>query len=193
MLRRGFKTRCEKLSSQVRADLDVRSDAPLSFVDLARYMRVELRTPEDIDGIPPKTLLVLKDQAAEWSAAAVSIGDDKAIVYNPHHSLRRQASDVMHELAHILLDHSSAIVVLSPDGQLALRSFDQDQEDEASWLSGCLLLPRSALLTIAARRMSTELACGKYGVSEDLLKFRLNVTGAKTQVRRRVSATTPNR
>lgn len=46
------------------------------------------------------------------------------------------------------------------------------QEDEANWLSGCLLLPRPALLFIMQSAMDQEEACRRYKVSDDLLTYR---------------------
>jgi len=54
----------------------------------------------------------------------------------------------MHELAHLIIGHEPARVVVSPDMILAVRTYDQGQEEEAAWLSGCLLLPRPALLAL---------------------------------------------
>ena len=100
-------------------------------------------------------------------------------------SERRRSNDIMHELAHLFIEHVPATVIISPDGALALRTFDRKQEDEANWLSGCLLLPRPALVQIKQSGMGTEDACEVYGVSDELLHFRLNVTGVTVQMKRR--------
>ena len=44
--------------------------------------------------------------------------------------------------------------------RIALRAHNKEQEDEASWLAGCLLLPRDALFSIRRRRLSDEEAAG---------------------------------
>ena len=75
-------------------------------------------------------------------------------------------------------------VMFFPDGNIALRTYDQTQEDEANWLAGCLLLPRDALMHIKAHRIAEELAARTYQVSVQLLKYRLNVTGVTAQFRR---------
>jgi hypothetical protein len=40
------------------------------------------------------------------------------------------------------------MMFMSPNSGLALRTYNEDQEQEADWPAGCLLLPRDALLTI---------------------------------------------
>jgi IrrE N-terminal-like domain len=67
---------------------------------------------------------------------------------------------------------------------LALRTYNEEQEQEADWLAGCLLLPRDALLAIRRRRLSDEEICSEYGVSPAMLRFRLNITGVDVQLRR---------
>lgn len=95
----------------------------------------------------------------------------------------------MHEPAHLITGHNPSKVLLSQDGTVALRSFNRQQEEEAAWLSGCLLVPRPALVLIARTHMGLERACREYGVSDDLLDYRLNVTGVRIQMRRRGTGT----
>ncbi len=66
------------------------------------------------------------------------------VIYNPAHSPARQASDIAHKLAHIILEHDPAKMVLSQDGTIVMRSFNEKQEEEANWLAWSLLLPRCA-------------------------------------------------
>jgi Zn-dependent peptidase ImmA (M78 family) len=65
---------------------------------------------------------------------------------------------------------------------LALRTYDPAQESEADWLAGCLLLPREALLEARKRGVTDEELCGRYGVSGDMLRFRINATGVERQL-----------
>ncbi len=51
------------------------------------------------------------------------------------------------------------------DGQLALRTYDQDQEEQATWLAACLLLPRESLVHIRASGLDEAAAATQYRVS----------------------------
>lgn len=51
-------------------------------------------------------------------------------------------------------------------------------EKESEWLTGALLVPRPAALQIADRRLSLEAVAQEYGVSTEMMRFRINVTGA---------------
>ena len=119
-----------------------------------------------------------------WSAITIPGKRRPLIVYNPAHSAARQNSDLMHELAHILLGHKPTRVFIAPNTGLALRAHDKVQEEEANWLAGCLLLPREVLLHIKADSLTDEAACRRYGVSAKMLIYRMNISGVNLQHRR---------
>lgn len=184
MYPRGFKTWCENVAVSVRSDLQLNVRSPLDPRVLAGHLDVALNTPDDIPGIPEESRVVLREESADWSAVTVSNERGVIVVYNPDHSAGRNANDVMHELAHVMLKHDPSKIVFSEDTSLALRKFDRDQEDQATWLAGCLLLPRPALLWIVSRAFDDDRVCEEYRVSPELLDFRRNITGVNVQVRR---------
>jgi IrrE N-terminal-like domain len=65
--------------------------------------------------------------------------------------------------------HQPATLIVSPDLDIAMRSFDPTQEDEANWLSWCLLLPRAALLYAKRQGHSAAQIAARYGVTESLI------------------------
>lgn len=161
--------------------MDLNATDPLEPATFASYLGIELLTPQQIPGLPPD----VEDQLLKhdpWGWSAVTIGN--ALIYNPRKSPGRRASDIMHELAHTVLTHKPAQIVLSHDGELGMRSFDQQQEDEANWLAWCLLLPRDALVYVARKGMTHEEIAKSYGVTEVLVRFRISTTGVTSQVRR---------
>src|SRR5262249_40307748 len=123
----------------------------------------------------------------------VHAGGRSVVLTNSAHSGGRPASDLMHELAHLILGHEPARVDVSEDGHLMLHSFGRDQEDEANWLSGCLLLPRTALLHARVQGWSMTQIAQHYGVSEAMVKYRVNVSGVDAQVARRRKVTSRRR
>ena len=185
MFARGFKSWCENVSSHQRRDLGLAPNAPLDAWALAKHLGIIVWKAEEVPGIDPKSLrILLREDPESWSAATLRIRDRHAIIVNSTHSKARQASDLTHEQAHILLDHTPARVDVSEDGLLMLNSYGREQEEEAAWLSGCLLLPRDALITIRAKRLAPAEAAKAYGVSLDMLKYRLKVTGVDAQFQR---------
>lgn len=65
-----------------------------------------------------------------------------------------------------------------------LESYSRKDEEEADWLSGCLLLPRPALMHIKRRMVDEEAVAEHYMVSRAMLKYRLDVSGVNYQYRR---------
>jgi Zn-dependent peptidase ImmA (M78 family) len=61
---------------------------------------------------------------------------------------------------------------------------DAEEEEEANWLAGCLLLPRPLLLREARRGATPPELAERYEVSEKMASFRLNASGVMLQVRR---------
>jgi len=88
----------------------------------------------------------------------------------------------MHELAHIILGHELTSASLTEDGHFVPTTYDQDQEDEADWLAGTLLLPRLALLRIRRMGISDEQAIEEYSVSQQMLTWRFRMTGVDYQL-----------
>lgn len=184
-MERGFKSRCEQMARSLRAGLGLAAYEPLTPGFLADYLGVEVWSVADL-GLPEEDLaqLVHVDPDA-WSAVTVSAYGRDAIIVNPAHRGGRHSSDLMHELAHLLLRHEPSTIVLTDELELALRVYNASAEDEANWLAAALLLPREALVRISSQRISTETVCLDYGVSEQMFRFRMNVTGVNSQFRHR--------
>ncbi len=185
MLVRGFKTWCENVSVQLRKDLGLTPIARLDVNALVDWLDIKIWTPHEVPGLERKsTEILLKKDSDAWSAVTLTVNGKNLIILNSSHSKARQASDLTHELAHILIGHEAHRVDISPDGLLMLSTYNRDQEDEASWMAGCLLLPREALVVIIKQQFDFETAAKKYGVSHDMLRWRINVTGVQRQFAR---------
>ena len=185
MAERGFKSWCEGTALELRRRLRLRNFDPLRPDQVAADLGVTLCTPRDIPGLSPSAVrILLGEEQDSWSAITLSTPDQDLVIYNSAHSPGRRANDIMHELAHVMRGHDPGRVMFFPDGNIALRTYDQNQEDEANWLAGCLLLPRDALTHIKAHGITEEAAARTYQVSVQLLKYRLNVTGVNVQFRR---------
>ncbi|MDA8102624.1 MAG: ImmA/IrrE family metallo-endopeptidase [Nitrospiraceae bacterium] len=66
----------------------------------------------------------------------------------------------------------------------AVGLWDQNVEDEAQWLAGAPLLTEDAALSIARSGTSLAAAAMHFGISEQVVTYRLNVTGARKRVAR---------
>ena len=184
-MERGFKARCEQMARSLRVAIGLTAIDPLSPEALASYLNVHVLSLNDV-GVSNDDLRQLLDVDPEsWSAITVSGYGREAIIPNPAQMNGRHASNVMHELAHLILGHKPTTVFFLENADLALRGYDPHIEEEASWLAGALLLPRDALASCKRRGLPEAEVCDIYGVSPQMLKFRLGVTGVNRQFQRR--------
>jgi len=181
-VRRGFKAEAERLSVRLRSNLDVRPDERLDIDALAAEIGVEVRSADDL--VPRDKLELLEDlQPGCFSAATISLLSGRVVaITNPiNTSKARRDSDLAHEIAHILLKHEVGRAVRV--GGLTFFDCDPEQEQEANWLAGCLLLPRPLLLAEARRGLSAEEIAAKHKVSVPMARYRLNTSGVYFQVK----------
>jgi len=185
MFRRGFKSWAEEIALRVRHKLSLQPEAPLDPCRLAELLSIPVVGPDELGELPADCKHRLAHEHSDsWSAIAVASGKHHLIVINTSHAVTRRNSDLAHELAHLILGHEPSMMFVSPASETALRTHNKEQEDEANWLAGCLLLPREALLSIRRRRLTDENACREYSVSPAMLRFRLNASGVDIQLRR---------
>lgn len=184
MFARGFKTWCETIALQHRRALKLRPIDPVKPQAVAASLGVPVYGIEEVPGLDTRVLhTLLHEDPDSWSAVTITNGRKSVIILNSSHSGGRPASDLMHELAHVIIGHTPARVDVTEDGALILNTYDRQQEDEANWLAGSLLLPRDALMWIRKQRLDLHAAAREYGVSVQMLQYRLNVTGVDYQLR----------
>lgn len=185
MFRRGFKTSSEETSLKIRRKLGLAPTAPIVPAAIAQVLRIPILRPEQLIELPNDVRQRLQqDHSDAWSAITVSDGKNHLIVLNPNHAPTRTNSSLAHEIAHVILGHEPSIMFLMPQQEIVLRTHNKEQEDEANWLAGCILLPRDALLHVRSMRLTDDQVCVQYGVSPHMLRFRTNATGVAAQARR---------
>lgn len=184
-MRRGFKAWCETTAGNYRQALGVSPTAALDPKRLAAHLGIRVTTPEGIPTLSETSRRqLLEVDPDSWSAVTLVRNDSGLVILNSAHGAARQRSSLAHELAHILLNHASDQTHLSALGLLFRRSFDREQEREADWLAGCLLVPRDGLLKARLRTPSEDALATRFGVSVAMISWRLRVTGVLRQVGR---------
>ncbi len=185
MFYRGFKSWCEKQALALRNEIGLSAHDPIEPAQIAESVGIRVWVPGDIPEMSGESMQVLlTNGAGEWSALTIEKGPKRLIIINPNHSRARQNSDIAHEIAHILLKHKPAKIPLVLGEPMLMNLYDENLEKEANWLAGCLLLPREALTHIIYRIKNLEQAKKVYGVSSDMLRYRLNVTGVNRQAKK---------
>ncbi len=182
-LRRGFKADANAIALQCRRELNLDPIDPLCPWAYARYLGVPLRKLSEIPEIEEQMRILHGQAWREFSGVVVGGPhyDQKMIVYNETHSIRRQASTIAHELSHVILEHPHGAF----EGSVQVLEFGEPFEEEAKWLGPALLISEEAALHIAETEMSEQAAIDHYGVSQDLLQMRMKVTPAQRRVQRK--------
>jgi hypothetical protein len=173
-LRHGFKAEADRLAVQVRGEIKVTPTAPLDPQRLAEHLAIPVRDFSAAATLDPRIAPLLAAERDAVSALTVHAGARREIWVNDSHEPERQNSSVGHELAHALLMHPPGPALDSR----GCRHWNGDIEDEANWLSGCLLIPNAAARAIVRYNMTDEAAMARYGVSKQMLTWRLNMSGA---------------
>jgi hypothetical protein len=181
-VRRGFKSEAERIADGFRERLGCEEDEQVPLDRLAAELGARLVPADAL--VPRERLQELFDvQDDAFSAATFRLADGtRVVVHNPLHSIGRTRSNQAHELAHIVLDHS--LRSLERIGSMTFITCDVEQEEEANWLGGCLLLPRPVLLNAAYAGKSPLQLAEEFGTSEQMARFRLNTSGVLVQVGR---------
>ncbi len=177
---RGFKTRANRIALGLRKQLGLSKTAPLEPRDVLHRLSIQVVPLSEVRKSCPCETLALLSYSGGVSAMLLPIERGKRIViHNDSHSPRRQVSDLSHELAHVLLAHPAEIFCM---GDLARRA-DSLVEAEAAYLGGCLLVPNEAAYRIAFSGIDPQTAADNYGVSEEMITYRLKMSGALKRVR----------
>lgn len=183
-MRYGFKAQAERISAAARQALGISALAPLDAKHYAEHVGVHILTVEEMGLSDEARHQLLEVDPTSWSGMAIRESGLIGVLVNPTHSPERQASTMMHELSHIVLKHVPVRVDVSSAGILLVSEYSEDDEDEANWLSGALLLPRDALKHYREKGWSAAKIVAHYGVSQDMYNWRIRMTGVDVQMRR---------
>jgi Zn-dependent peptidase ImmA (M78 family) len=181
-VRRGFKAEAERHAAAIRERLGCGENDPVSLDAYAKDLGVRIVAADRL--VPTERLQELQDEQADaFSAATFKLTSGRrVVVYNSLHAPGRTRSNQAHELAHISLGHTLRTV--EKVGEMSFVTCDVEQEEEADWLGGCLLLPRSVLLQAAYKGKTPAQIAEEHGTSEAMARFRLNASGVLVQVGR---------
>lgn len=182
--RRGFKAEANRIAVRVRERMGLDASSPIDPVEICEHFEVRLIRLSEVD---LDCSAFLRGDSASFSAVTVPSGGHTAIVHNDSHHPNRQRSNICHELAHCFLGHQCA-PPLTESGE---RSRDGGIEAEANFLAGALLITNEAARHIVLNGLTHATAQEVYGVSRQMLEFRLRVSGAYAiQMRRRRAVAT---
>ena len=178
----GFKAQANRIAVGLRIQLGLMPHSPIDVRALVDRLGIDVVPLASFSSICPDQVAQIRRDSGEFSALLLRVGGGRRIILlNDYHSPVRQNSSLAHEASHSLLAHSPEVV----SAGLGCRNYDRGQEGEANFLAGCILIPNEAAKRIVMSGTDPQEARESYGVSERMLQYRLNASGARIQQRRR--------
>lgn len=110
------------------------------------------------------------------SGMLVPVATGAVILENDSHDPLRRRSTMGHELAHVILWHEFKPGIVD---ERKCRLSSKEDEAEAAYFGGELLLPLKAAQSMAFRDFTDEQAALKFQVSLEIARWRMNGTGAR--------------
>lgn len=195
-MRRGFKAEADRHAASLRAATGCSDRESPSLAKIAVHLRVAILPADQLLGGGVDDLLALhQTQAGAFSASTLSPpGRRRIVVYNsvdfegryltPAEAKLdgRTRSNVAHEFSHLILGHD--VRQVQKIAEHYFFTCNPEQELEANWLAGAVLLPRPLLVEAARRNLTNDQIAATHNVTVEMARFRMNATGAKMQVAR---------
>lgn len=184
-MRRGFKANAEKKSLALREEIGINVKEPLDCYKLGNHLGitiVPLTKFQELGLSSSQLKLFGKDNGyKEFSATILDTPHGYLMIYNHFHSKARIKSSMAHETAHVVCDHKFSSVEY---GFGLIREFPKEQEEEADWLAGCLVLPRNSIVWAVREGMNQSEMASHFGISPQMVRWRYNLTGIAKQVKK---------
>ena len=169
------------MAREVRSELGLSPYDRLEPHGLAQHLDIPVLPLSEFSSTVAGARHFLAVDRQAFSALTVFDGRRRLIVHNDAHPEPRQNSNLTHELAHGLLFHEPSPAV---DTATGCRHWNDTNEQEANWLAGELLVTVEMALAVARGHLTQQLALERFAVSERMLRWRLNATGAVKRAER---------
>jgi len=173
----------EQEALRIRALAGIPVDQSLNPYWLARLARLHVITLDDINNLSEESRQqLLMNDPDSWSGGTIGPLPNGwgLVVLNPRHSHRRNVATLMEEICHVFLGHTPSRVNLpvgNGQGKIAFRDYNEEDEKAAYAVGAATLVPYQVLRQAIQQSLTAEQIAGRYGVSVDLVEYRIKVTG----------------
>ncbi len=130
--------------------------------------------PRDLEGLAKEDHDHLQGvNARTWSGGAQELPDGRLLILlNPNQTPERAVVTVMEEVAHAHFEHRPSTLLPEPTGLLG-RHYNVEAEREAYWTAAAALLPSKVVAHAVWDLIPAEVFAAEYGVSVELVEFRI--------------------
>jgi len=177
---------CENNALDLRRDLGISVDSRLVIADAFDLLGTAAVIPHGELVLAEMFSAHFRGQASQrWSGMALRLDDGSdLIIYNDSHPETRVRATLMEEFFHLRLNHPRSRIQLLEDGSHK-RTVDHEVERIAFGSGAAALVPFCRLKAMVAAGSSVHEIARVFGVSSDLVTFRMNVTKLYSLRRRR--------
>ena len=163
----------------IRQFAGVKPDEPLDPYRLAKHVKLLVVDLDRIQGLSEESRkqLTMIDPRS-WSGGTTKPLPNgwRLVVLNPMHGRERNAATLMEEICHVILGHSLGRVNVESENGVGFRDYNAKDEEAAYAVGAAALLPYYALHQAVHNGMSAEQIAARFGVSKDLVEYRIKVT-----------------
>jgi hypothetical protein len=180
----GFKTKAENLAIQYREELNRSKFDPLNAFALAEHLDIPIFTVDEaFKGSEDHPSYLQMSDTSKFNALWMPNEDgERIVIHNSNHSAKRQQSNLMHELAHIILNHAIPEDFAKVCMLYNLHYYNKKQEEEAKFLGACLQLTKPSILWAKKENWSLTKVSDYYSASIEMVNFRFNIIGARRAI-----------
>jgi Zn-dependent peptidase ImmA (M78 family) len=169
----------ERIAMMIRRFAGARRDRPINPFELAKHVKLRVVELDQIKGLSDETRRqLLKSDRGSWSAGTTKVLPNgwRLVILNPTHGKERIAATLMEEICHIWLGHRPGKLHYMEESGLRSRDYNESDETAAYSVGAAVLLPYSVLRMAVENGIPVEEIAKRYGVSRDLVEFRIKVT-----------------
>jgi len=175
-LRRGLRKEFDELAVEMRQEVSVGHWDQLDPAQLCEALEIPLLALSSVSLSAEDRERLLSSKGGSFFGCVLPLSDSKsAIVYNDTNSVARVASDICHEIAHILIGHD----LQAPMIEGGERSYNARDEHEARELGMSILLPKESCKLAADKGISDAQIAQHFGVSTQLSSYRMRISNAR--------------
>ncbi len=180
----------ERIALKIREFAAAPVDQPLNPWNLAPFVKIHVMNLKDVEGLSDESRrLLLGDNGKSWSGGASRPLPDgwRLVFLNPNHTRERQAATLMEEICHVILGHSPTRLMHAEETTkgIRFRNFDKNQEEVAYAVGAATLIPYFSLKQAVAAGLTSDIIARRYGVSRDLIEYRIKVCRLWTDYKQR--------
>lgn len=169
-----------------------RDDEALDPFELAYFAKLMVINFDTITGLSEETREHLLGVGVnDWSGGTSSRplpNGWRLVILNPKHGKARNNATLMEEVCHVFLGHKAnrlSIVAQNKQGKTVARDYREADEEAAYAVGAAALVPFAGLLRLLKRGKSSIEMARHFGVSRELIEYRLKVCRLWAEYRER--------